>query len=223
VEKSGGMVRVSGWTIDRSAARPTGYTGPNMVDVWQTDNAKYLGTAHAWNNRPDVGSVYRNDGPHHGFNTAVGADSGAHEICVYAINIEGAGTPKADGHQNLGCAYVYDNVAQLGMFLLDREFAGENLDVVHALVDCESSGNIGAKNGPFVSYFQVHMALHADMFEEYGLSYGEVTHGLLNFDGSPQSIEAAEAYLKVANRLFKNTPRSSTWPQCYRRALALAG
>jgi hypothetical protein len=84
-------IRVSGWALDPDVA--------SAIDVHV-----YVGAAAAVTtaNRPraDIASLYPGYGVNHGFQADVAAAPGAHQVCVYAINL-GAG-----GNTTLKCAEV---------------------------------------------------------------------------------------------------------------------
>ncbi|GAB3616047.1 hypothetical protein GCM10027416_06040 [Okibacterium endophyticum] len=91
IQAQPGGVRVSGWALDPDT------TGPLDVHVYIGSS----GHARAANlARADIGRVYPAWGPNHGFDITLPADSGSHNVCVYAINV-GRG-----GHALLGCKTI---------------------------------------------------------------------------------------------------------------------
>ncbi len=81
-----GRVTVAGWAIDPDT------TGPIIVQVY-LDRSSYR-MAWADMDRPDVGAVFPEAGPSHGFDISLPASPGPHEVCVYAINVgPGVTTP----------------------------------------------------------------------------------------------------------------------------------
>ena len=94
-------VVVSGWALDPDT------TAPIAVHVYVDGSATAVQADGA---RPDVASVY-GDGDQHGFSVAVPATSGAHQVCVYAIDSQGGVNPL------LGCRSVaYANPTPIGSF-----------------------------------------------------------------------------------------------------------
>ena len=87
-----GSIQVKGWVIDRDASRP------GTVHVY-IDSAATAVTAGE--SRPDIGSAYPLYGPEHGFNRTIPASPGAHRVCVYGINVVGAGS-----NTTLVCRFV---------------------------------------------------------------------------------------------------------------------
>jgi hypothetical protein len=74
-----GGVRVGGWAIDPDTA------GPAKVHVYV--DGQFRGEFTADLARPDIGAAVPAYGPEHGFNATVAAGSGAHQVCVYVINV----------------------------------------------------------------------------------------------------------------------------------------
>jgi hypothetical protein len=74
-----GAVKVTGWAIDPDEADPT------TVHVY-VDNV-FKGEFLADGARPDVGAAYPGYGSNHGFSATVPAGPGAHQVCVYVINL----------------------------------------------------------------------------------------------------------------------------------------
>lgn len=94
VTRSGGNVRVKGWSIDPDA------TTPVAVEVLATGVP--IGTASAGNSRPDLGLYIPVYGANHGFDTTLPLPGGgAWTVCVYARNL-GLGS----GSRLLGCRSV---------------------------------------------------------------------------------------------------------------------
>jgi len=87
-----GIVTSSGWALDPDT------TGPIIVQMYVDGTAN----AMAWANltRPDIGAVFPDFGPAHGFSFSMAAAPGSHRVCVYAVNV-GAGSSSG-----LGCATV---------------------------------------------------------------------------------------------------------------------
>jgi len=88
-----GTLTVSGWTIDPNTPAP--------IDVHVYVDGRFAGSGTANANRPDVGAAFPSYGPDHGFAVTVGATSGTHTVCVYAINV-GPG----EANPPLGCRQV---------------------------------------------------------------------------------------------------------------------
>jgi hypothetical protein len=76
-----GQVSVSGWALDHDT------TASIPVHVYVDGKGTAL---VADQNRSDIGRAFPAYGPAHGFSTTVAAAPGAHDVCVYAINV-GAG------------------------------------------------------------------------------------------------------------------------------------
>ncbi len=74
-----GAVHVGGWLIDPDSTDPVQY------HVYM--DGSFATAALANLSRPDVGAAYPADGPLHGYDLVVPASVGAHNVCVYAINI----------------------------------------------------------------------------------------------------------------------------------------
>ncbi len=82
VSVSNGILTVAGWAIDPDTADPI----PVHVYI---DSSPSAITANV--SRPDVGIVYPDYGPNHGFATSRSISPGTHQVCIYAIN-QGAGS-----------------------------------------------------------------------------------------------------------------------------------
>ncbi|MGO2748042.1 hypothetical protein [Microbacterium sp.] len=94
VSVEAGAATVSGWAIDPDTSEPI------SVHIYvDSTSAAYM----ADKARNDVGAAFPAAGPIHGFGERIEMSSGAHQICVYAIN-NGAG-----GHSFLGCKEVVIN------------------------------------------------------------------------------------------------------------------
>ena len=74
---------VSGWALDPDVLGAT-------IDVHVYVDGRGAGRAVADEQRPDVGVVFPEAGPRHGFSLAVPLSRGQHRVCVYGINV-GAG------------------------------------------------------------------------------------------------------------------------------------
>jgi hypothetical protein len=87
-------VRVRGWAIDPNTADPVG------VRVYVDGVGRAALTASS--SRPDIGKALPAYGPNHGFDlTGLQLGNGAHQVCVYAINL-GIGA----ANSTLGCRTV---------------------------------------------------------------------------------------------------------------------
>ena len=75
---SPGAVTLSGWAIDSES--------PSPVAMHAYLDGGFVSATPAASFRPDVGSVYPQYGPNHGFSVAVSAGSGVHSVCIAAIN-----------------------------------------------------------------------------------------------------------------------------------------
>lgn len=84
---------VSGWVIDPDTAAPT--------DVHVYVNGRGVPPVRADGARADVARIYPVFGANHGFSTTLSLAAGAHEVCVFGINIAGPG-----GNVLLGCRTV---------------------------------------------------------------------------------------------------------------------
>lgn len=93
VENTGnGSFRARGWTLDFDTELPI------LVHIYV--DGKFAKGLWANETRKDVARVY-NNGDKHGFNATVGASSGSHNVCVYAIN-----APTKSGNPRIGCKTV---------------------------------------------------------------------------------------------------------------------
>jgi len=72
-------VRVSGWALDPNTAYPV------EVHVYVDGGGYNLGPANL--SRPDVAAAYPGYGAAHGFDATLPISVGAHQVCVYAINV----------------------------------------------------------------------------------------------------------------------------------------
>jgi hypothetical protein len=104
VEAAPGGVRVAGWAIDPET------TEALTVHVY-VDGA-IAGVATADRARPDVAAAFPAHGADHGFDVAVPAVPGRHDVCVYAID---AGS-KTSGNPLLGCRSATVVGAPIGGF-----------------------------------------------------------------------------------------------------------
>ena len=98
-----GGVSVSGWAID-----PSNDVTAAQVHVY-VGSTGYALTAS--NPRADIGIAYPVAGPNHGFSATINAPPGSHNVCVYAINMSGAGS-----NVGLGCRVVQIGGAPFGAF-----------------------------------------------------------------------------------------------------------
>ena len=87
-----GAINLGGWAIDRDT------TGAVRIDVYS--DGRGLTSFPADSSRPDVGAAYPGYGDNHGIQRTVPVAAGAHEICVYAINV-GVGS-----NTSFGCRTV---------------------------------------------------------------------------------------------------------------------
>jgi SpoIID/LytB domain protein len=94
-------IEVSGWALDGDSADPTNVS----VQVDGSPIATF-GTDRA---RSDIAATYPGTGSHHGFARSIPVAPGAHDVCVYAVNV-GAGA----GDTELGCARVSVGVPPIG-------------------------------------------------------------------------------------------------------------
>ena len=85
-----GAIEVQGWAIDPDTKNP--------VDVQVIVDGAVAATAHANGNRPDVASAYPDYGAAHGFVVDVNVASGAHQVCVTALNLGASAA-----NTSLGC------------------------------------------------------------------------------------------------------------------------
>jgi peptidoglycan/xylan/chitin deacetylase (PgdA/CDA1 family) len=88
-----GLLSVSGWAIDPDTA-----TQPVAVHVYVDGVGQ---SVSASGSRPDVGAVYPAAGSAHGFLATSQVGSGAHQVCVFAID---SSVPSE--HTTLGCRTV---------------------------------------------------------------------------------------------------------------------
>ncbi|TFD82682.1 hypothetical protein [Cryobacterium fucosi] len=92
VSVGAGIATMSGWTIDPDSANP--------VSVHVYVDGRWGGAYQADSIRDDVGAVYPNYGPKHGFRLDVAVPAGAAKLCAYAINL-GIGQ-----NQLIGCRSI---------------------------------------------------------------------------------------------------------------------
>jgi hypothetical protein len=79
-----GTVRLTGWAVD--ALDPT-----STVPVHFYVDGQFAGAVAADTSRPDVGGVFPEAGPAHGFDTTARVTPGPHSVCVYAIYADNRG------------------------------------------------------------------------------------------------------------------------------------
>jgi hypothetical protein len=88
---SGSKVVVGGWAVDPDA--PTARVAMHVyVD------GRWGAAVTANGDRPDVGAAFPDAGSAHGFTYSATLSSGAHSVCVYAIDVE-----NSSQHTSLGC------------------------------------------------------------------------------------------------------------------------
>jgi hypothetical protein len=92
---SGATVRASGWVFDPDAPQ-----APTLVHVYV--DGSYIGALSADGARPDLPATFPGIGPAHGFSWEyVPPRAGAHQVCLYAINVSYGTT-----NPTLGCRNV---------------------------------------------------------------------------------------------------------------------
>ena len=89
---SSGNVTVAGWALDRLSSDPV-HVHVYVNGVKKTD-------VIADGPRRDVGAVYTQSGPNHGFSATVPVAIGSSQVCIYAIDLVGGRNPQ------LGCRMV---------------------------------------------------------------------------------------------------------------------
>jgi hypothetical protein len=72
-------ITVGGWAFDPDQS------GPIIVQVYV--DGRYAAMGWASSSRPDVASAYPAAGPNHGYTISAAAGAGAHQVCVYAVNV----------------------------------------------------------------------------------------------------------------------------------------
>ncbi len=87
-------IRVSGWALD--------YDTKNPIDVHVYVDGNFAAAVTANVSRPDVAAAYPGMGPSHGYDVAIPAAAGTHNVCVYGINTG----PLGNGNPVLGCRSV---------------------------------------------------------------------------------------------------------------------
>ncbi len=87
---SGSTVTAKGWTIDFDTANP--------IAVKLTVDGTPVKTVQAADTYPNLGSIYPGSGDAHGFTASTTIPSGAHTVCVVAVN-DGSGDDRG-----LGCS-----------------------------------------------------------------------------------------------------------------------
>ncbi len=101
-----GGIRVGGWAIDPDT------TAPVDVHVYVGGTGTNIGPAAL--ERPDIGAGFPSWGSRHGFDVTIPWSApGAFDVCAYALNAAGAGSPVA-----LGCRRLDVGNAPLGV--IDR-------------------------------------------------------------------------------------------------------
>ena len=88
-----GGAQVAGWAIDPNT--------PSPIAVHIYADGHYLEQVIANQPRPDVGAAYPAAGSNHGFTTTIALAPGAHQVCVWAINVGAAAA-----NPELGCKNV---------------------------------------------------------------------------------------------------------------------
>lgn len=78
-----GALQVDGWAFDPGTT--------DSIDVHAYIDGVFARAFTADLARPDVAGAYPGTGADHGFRALLGADAGAHDVCLYGINV-GAGT-----------------------------------------------------------------------------------------------------------------------------------
>ncbi|MBI1843320.1 MAG: SpoIID/LytB domain-containing protein [Actinobacteria bacterium] len=78
-----GALQVDGWAFDPGTS--------DSIGVHAYIDGAFAGAFTADVARPDVEGAYPGIGANHGFHALLGADAGAHNVCLYGINV-GAGT-----------------------------------------------------------------------------------------------------------------------------------
>ena len=149
VEVGPRLVKVSGWVVDPDTSAST------SVHVY-IDGAAVV--VPATGSRPDVAAAFAGAGAQHGFEGLVAAAAGAHRLCVYGINIAGAG-----GNSTLRCQTIVVGGSPFGS--LDQVVAGPNRvevsgwaidrdvatpDTVHVYVDGRATATAAARVRPDV-------------------------------------------------------------------------
>ena len=104
-EQGLGGIHLAGWAIDPSVT--------SAIDVQITMDGALVRTVKA--DQPDPAPVAEDPsaGPNHGFDTTLPAGSGAHDVCLEAMNVNAAGAASGTG-TNLGCYAIHVRVSPVG-------------------------------------------------------------------------------------------------------------
>ena len=147
---TGGTIAVSGWALDPDTISAT------TVHIY-VDSASTAYTANA--PRADVGAVFPGYGPEHGFSETITADPGAHNICVYAINV-GVGDNILLGCKNVtvGTGLPFGNIESVSTVAGSISSSGWAIDPdtglpipVHLYVDGASTAFLANQKRPDVA------------------------------------------------------------------------
>jgi peptidoglycan/xylan/chitin deacetylase (PgdA/CDA1 family) len=93
-----GAIRVGGWALDPDTSASIG------VGAWV--DGKFVTSAYAANDRPDIGAAFPGLGAAHGFDFTFGAVSGHHTVCVAGYNRAGGGSTRTIGCREVDLARV---------------------------------------------------------------------------------------------------------------------
>jgi hypothetical protein len=96
-----GQAVLSGWAFDPDTTTP--------IDVHAYVAGVLTGYTTAGSSRSDVGAVYPGSGDSHGFTVRASLQPGVNEVCLYGINVPGAGF-----NPNIGCRTVTLQVDPFG-------------------------------------------------------------------------------------------------------------
>ncbi|QNE35089.1 hypothetical protein [Leifsonia shinshuensis] len=92
VSSTGFSIRAAGWALDPDTAAPI------AVHIYVDSQGTPVTADLA---RTDIGRLYPDNGPRHGFDATVTTTAGKHSVCVYGIN------NAAGGNSLFGCTTVY--------------------------------------------------------------------------------------------------------------------
>jgi hypothetical protein len=124
-----GGVLVFGWAIDPDTTAPIDvhiYVDNAIVGGWRAD--RY---------RPDVGAAYPGSGDNHGYDVTIPMAEGAHEVCVYAINVG-----PATGNPQLGCRSVTVSHTPFGVLDAVHTVSGQTVRVAGWAIDPDTADPI---------------------------------------------------------------------------------
>ncbi len=146
VQRVAGGVSVNGWAIDPDTS--------SSVDVHVYADGAFAGAGRASMARSDLAYGFPDYGGSHGFGVTVALGAGTHDVCVYALNLAGAGnnallgcrsiTLDANSFGSLDVAQATTGGIRVSGWAIDPDTA--SAINVHVYVDSSFAGSFPAKN-----------------------------------------------------------------------------